>query len=55
MITFDLIGEVITVANSHFTMYSIKYFRLDYIRARYLTCWWDLEVIWAALWPRSLL
>ena len=35
MITFDHFGEVITAANCHFTMYSIKYFCLDYIRASY--------------------
>ena len=35
MITFDHFGEVITAANCHFTMYSIKYYRLDYIRASY--------------------
>ena len=29
--TFDRIGEIITVANCHFTMYNIKYVLLDYI------------------------
>ena len=33
MIAFDHIGEVITVANCHFTMDNIKYALLDYIRA----------------------
>ena len=35
MITFDLISEVLTAANCHFTMYNVKYVLLDYIRASY--------------------
>ena len=35
MIRFDHFGEIITAANCHFTMYSIKCIRLDYIRASY--------------------
>ena len=35
MIRFDHFGEVITVANCHFTICSIKYNRLDYIRASF--------------------